>query len=59
MALTIPKDFKGPSDVLLLQQSGTQTELLRWSFRARRFVEAPTFIYKTPLCTPTLAPLLP
>lgn len=59
MALTIPKDFKGPSDVLLLRQSGTNAELFRWSFRARRFVPAPTYIYAMPLCTPTLAPLVP
>ncbi len=59
MALTIPKDVKGPSDVLLLRQEGGSMDLLRWSFRARRFVPAPTYIYAPPLCTPTLAPLLP
>ena len=52
------KDRNGPSDALLLVQTDSAPRLLRWSFRARRFVQAPALTEASPLCTTTAA-LLP
>ena len=59
MALTMAKDSTGPSDALLLVQTDSARRLLRWSFRARRCVQAPALTEARPLCTPTTLPLLP
>ncbi len=59
MALTLAKNARGPSDVLLLVRSENGTRLYRWSFRARGFVPAPVYVYDTLLCTPKSAPILP
>ncbi|MDO8983351.1 hypothetical protein [Cypionkella sp.] len=59
MALTLAKNARGPSDVLLLARSEHGTQLYRWSFSARSFVHAPAYVYDTPLCTPKSAPILP
>lgn len=59
MALTLTKNSRGPSDILLLARSEYGTRLYRWSFRGRSFVPAPAYVYATPLCTPKSAPILP
>ena len=53
MALTVPKNTGTPSAIILLIKGDAGTTVLRWSFRARRFVTLPYHIDDRRFCRPT------